>query len=161
MDYRIGIGYDVHRLTPKRKLVLGGVNIPFKKGPLAHSDGDVLTHAICDAMLGAAALRDIGFYFSNSDKRYKNICSLELLKEVKKKISGVGFKVGNIDSVIIADEPKIGPYRDKIIENLASVLELSEEAVNLKATTSEGVGQIGSKAIASYAVVLLKRGEAK
>lgn len=155
MTYRIGIGYDVHRLTPKRKLILGGLHIPFKKGLSAHSDGDVLVHAICDAMLGAAGLRDIGFYFPNNDKRYKNIRSLKLLEEVDKKVSDASFKVGNIDSVLIADEPKIGPYRDKIIENLSSVLKLSKRAINLKATTNEGIGQIGSKALASYAVVLL------
>ena len=155
--FRIGIGYDIHRLVSGRKLILGGLEIPFEKGLLAHSDGDVLTHAICDALLGSAGLEDIGANFPNTDDRYKDISSLELLAQVCQKITRAGYKIENIDSVLIADNPKINKYRAQIIANLSSVLKIPLNSVNLKATTSEGVGQIGSQAIAAYAVSLLKK----
>ena len=155
--FKVGIGYDVHRLVRGRRLILGGSHIPFKKGLLAHSDGDVLTHALCDALLGAAGLADIGVHFPNSDKRYKGISSLKLLEEVNRKLSKAGYRVGNVDSVLLMDVPKINRFRRRIIGNLSSVLKIQPEAVSLKATTNEGVGSIGSKAIAGYAVALLVR----
>lgn len=154
---RIGIGYDIHRLVSGRKLILGGMEIPFEKGLLAHSDGDVLTHAICDALLGAAGFEDIGTNFPNDDDKYKDISSLKLLDMVNQKITRAGYKIENIDSVLIADNPKINKYRAQIISNFSSVLKIPQDSINLKATTSEGVGQIGSQAIASYAVSLLKK----
>jgi len=154
--FRIGIGYDIHRLVSGRKLILGGLEIPFEKGLLAHSDGDVLTHAICDALLGSAGLEDIGVNFPNTDDRYKDVSSLKLLAEVCQK-TRAGYKIENIDSVLIADNPKINKYRAQIIANLSSVLKIPLNSVNLKSTTSEGVGQIGSQAIAAYAVSLLKK----
>ncbi|HAH21996.1 MAG: 2-C-methyl-D-erythritol 2,4-cyclodiphosphate synthase [Omnitrophica WOR_2 bacterium GWF2_43_52] len=155
--FRVGIGYDIHRLVAGRKLILGGLYIPFKKGLYAHSDGDVLLHALCDALLGAVGLGDIGIHFPNTDTRYKNISSLKLLEAVKSKISKAGYTVSNVDSVLIADRPKIGPYRSTIIRNISVVLKIKPAQVNVKATTSEGVGPVGSKAIASYAVALLER----
>lgn len=155
--FRIGIGYDIHRLVSGRRLMLGGAHIPFKKGLDAYSDGDVLLHALCDALLGAAGLGDIGIHFPNSDTWYKNISSLKLLEAVKSKIVKAGYKIGNLDSVLIADSPRIWPYRKSIIKNISSALKIQPAQVNVKATTSEGVGHIGSKAIASYAVALLER----
>ena len=155
--YRIGIGYDIHRLVSGRRLILGGVEIPFKKGLLAHSDGDVLTHAICDCLLGAGGLEDIGVNFPNSDDKYKDIPSLKLLAIVHQKITRARYKIENIDSVLIAANPKINKYRAQIIVNLSSVLKIPLNSVNLKATTNELVGQIGSQAIAAYAVCLLKK----
>lgn len=151
------MGYDIHPLVLGRKLILGGVHIPFAKGLFAHSDGDVLIHALCDALLGAAGLGDIGIHFPNTDIRYKNISSLKLLDAVNVKISQIGYKVNNIDSVLIADKPNLSPYRAQIIGKVSSILKIKPETVNIKATTSEGVGQIGSKALASYAVALLER----
>ena len=157
IQYRIGIGYDIHRLVSGRKLVLGGVFIPFFKGLFAHSDGDVLLHAICDALLGAAGLGDIGVHFPDSDKKYKGISSLELLARSANKIAVRGFRVENVDTVLIADNPKISPYRARIINKISSVLKIPKGSINLKATTNEGVGPIGKKAIASYAVALLRK----
>ncbi|OGX26966.1 MAG: 2-C-methyl-D-erythritol 2,4-cyclodiphosphate synthase [Omnitrophica WOR_2 bacterium RIFCSPHIGHO2_02_FULL_45_21] len=154
--FKVGIGYDIHRLVRGRKLILGGLHIPFKKGLLAHSDGDVLVHALCDALLGAANLGDIGIHFPNSDKRYKGISSLKLLEAVNRKLSKAGYKIGNIDSVLLMDQPKINQFRQEIIGNLSAVLKIAPQAISLKATTNEGVGSIGSKAIAGYAVVLLE-----
>lgn len=155
MSYRIGIGYDIHRLVRGRKLILGGIHIPFKKGLLAHSDGDVLIHAVCDALLGAAGLGDIGIHFPNSDKQYKGISSLTLLGRVNKKIQRAGYKIQNIDSTLIADAPKIAQYRKRIINQISSVIKIKPTAINLKATTSEGLGAIGANALASYCVALL------
>ena len=154
--FRVGIGYDIHRLVSGRRLRIGGAHIPFKKGLSAHSDGDVLLHAICDGLLGAAGLGDIGIHFPDTDARYKNISSLKLLEAVSGKIVKAGYKISNVDSVLIADSPKIGPYRNSIIKNISAALRIKPAQVNVKATTSEGVGHIGSKAIASYAVVLLE-----
>ncbi len=153
--FKVGIGYDIHRLVRGRKLVLAGVDLPFDKGPQAHSDGDVLIHAICDALLGAAGLADIGTQFPDSDSRYKGISSLKLLKQVKDKIYRLGLKICNVDSALIMDRPKIQPYRLEMLKNLSSALGVKTDAVNIKATTSEGVGQVGSKAIAAYAVALI------
>ena len=154
--FKVGIGYDIHRLTSGRKLILGGVDIPFEKGLFAHSDGDVLAHAICDALLGAAGLADIGTQFPDTELQYKDISSLKLLEKVRIRIRNSAYRIGNIDSVLIADRPKISGYRDRMIKNISSALGISPDLVNVKATTSEGVGQIGSQAIASYAVVLIE-----
>ncbi|TAN61164.1 2-C-methyl-D-erythritol 2,4-cyclodiphosphate synthase [bacterium] len=155
--FRVGIGYDIHRLVSGRRLVLGGMNIPFKKGLLAHSDGDVLAHAIGDALLGAAGLGDIGIHFPDTNKRFKDISSLRILSDIHKKVSRAGFRIQNVDSVLIADRPKISAYRAAMIDNLSAALHVAASALNLKATTSEGVGEVGSKSIASYAVALLKK----
>ena len=136
---------------------MAGVEIPFEKGLFAHSDGDVLAHAICDALLGACGLPDIGTQFSNRQARYKGISSLKLLKEVKSKIRGLGYKICNVDSALIMDKPKIQPYRQLMLKNLSLALDIAADAVNIKATTSEGVGQVGSKAIAAYATVLVEK----
>lgn len=154
---RVGIGYDIHRLVPGRKLILGGVDIPFKKGLLAHSDGDVLAHAIGDALLGAVGLGDIGIHFPDTDKRFKGISSLILLGDIHKKISRAGFRIQNIDSVLIVDKPKISAYRRAMIDNLSAAIKADCFALNIKATTSEGVGEVGSMSIASYAVALLEK----
>ncbi len=142
---RIGQGYDVHRLVEGRKLILGGKEIPFELGLLGHSDADVLTHAICDALLGAAALGDIGKRFPDSDNKYKNINSLILLAEVGKMLSTMGCKINNIDATVIAQAPKIAPYIDEMRRNIANTLNLSVGAVNIKATTEEGLGFTGNK----------------
>ena len=153
---KIGIGYDIHRLVKGRALVLGGVAIPYTKGLMGHSDADVLIHAVCDALLGAAALGDIGQHFPDTDKRYKGISSMKLLKEVKALISLKKYKIVNIDSTIVAQEPKIMPFKDEIIANIAGVLKIGRGDINIKATTNEGIGELGKKkAIACYAVALL------
>lgn len=157
MQYKIGIGYDIHRLVGGRKLILGGINIPYPKGLLGHSDADVLLHAICDAILGAAGLPDIGQLFPNDDPKYHNISSKELLKSVSKLMRKNKYSVNNIDTVIIADAPKIAPFKKKMIANIAGILKVKSACVNIKATTQEGLGVIGEgKAIAGYAVVLLE-----
>jgi 2-C-methyl-D-erythritol 2,4-cyclodiphosphate synthase len=158
--YKIGIGYDIHRLVKGRRLILGGVELPYERGLKGHSDADVILHAICDALLGAAGLGDIGQHFPNDDMRYKNISSLKLLKSVKTLISSRKYKIGNIDCTVLAEEPKIIPFRIKMIEKIAEVLKIKKENINIKATTNEGVGGIGRKeAIASFAIAILTRGE--
>jgi len=153
---RVGIGYDIHRLVKGRMLILGGVAIPYAKGLMGHSDADVLLHAVCDALLGAAALGDIGRHFPDTDKRYKGISSLKLLKEVKALISLRKYKIANIDSTVVAQEPKITPFKNEMIKNISGVLKIGGENINIKATTNEGIGEIGKKmAIACYAVALL------
>ena len=155
-NMRIGIGYDLHRLVEGRKLFLGGVKIPFSKGLLGHSDGDALLHAICDAILGAAGLDDIGHQFPVNDDRYLNISSSELLKEVSEKIKKKGFRVEYVDSVIILEEPKIAPFKDNMKREIAAALGITIDSVNVKATTQEGIGAIGrGEALAAYAVVCL------
>jgi 2-C-methyl-D-erythritol 2,4-cyclodiphosphate synthase len=157
---RVGIGYDIHRLVENRKLFLGGVNIPHEKGLLGHSDGDVVMHAVADAMLGAMALGDIGIHFPNTDPKYKDISSGELLGEVLALAKERNFIVNNVDTMIIAEEPKIYPFREKMVEALSKALNITKEKVNIKATTNEGVGSIGKgEAIAAYAVVTLRREE--
>lgn len=154
---RIGNGYDVHKLVEKRALILGGVNIPFELGLLGHSDADVLTHAIMDALLGAAALRDIGYHFPDNDPKYEGADSLKLLAEVDKLIRDKGFKVGNIDATIMAEKPKLKDFIDDMRENIANVLNISLDQVSVKATTEEGLGFTGRmEGIAVSAVCILE-----
>ncbi len=156
--FRIGNGYDVHVLTEGRKLILGGVEIPHEKGVLGHSDGDVLVHAIMDALLGALALGDIGLHFPDTEEKYRGISSLILLEEVMGKIKKKGYQVANIDATLVLQRPKVRPYIDKMRENMAKYLELSLEEVNVKATTEERLGFTGrEEGVKAYAVVLLKR----
>lgn len=154
---RIGMGYDVHRLVEGRKLIIGGTTIPFEKGLLGHSDADVLLHAIMDAMLGAAALGDIGKWFPDKDERYKDISSLTLLKEVKRMLEERAFSVKNIDATIIAEKPKMAPYIMEMRANIAEILRISEDMINVKATTEEGLGFTGKgEGIAAQAICLLE-----
>lgn len=154
---RIGTGYDVHRLTEERALVLGGIVIPYEKGLLGHSDADVLLHAIMDALLGAAALGDIGKHFPDSDERYRGISSLALLKEVKSLLDEELYVVENIDATVIAERPKLAPYIQEMRENIAGTLGIDCSQVSVKATTEEGLGFTGSGAgIAAQAVCLLE-----
>ena len=153
---RIGTGYDVHRLAEDRALVIGGVEIPYEKGLLGHSDADVLLHAIMDALLGAAALGDIGRHFPDSDPAYKGISSLVLLEKVGALLSERGFIIENIDSTIVAQAPKMRPYIETMRENIATVLGMETEFVNVKATTEEGLGFTGAgEGMAAQAVCLL------
>lgn len=153
---RIGTGYDVHRLVEGRKLVLGGVEIPFATGLLGHSDADVLLHAICDALLGAAALGDIGQHFPDSSQDFKDIDSLILLKRVGGLIQEQGWSIENIDSTIIAQAPKLAPFVQDMITNIANVLGLTSQQISIKATTTEGLGWEGQgQGIAAQAVVLI------
>jgi 2-C-methyl-D-erythritol 2,4-cyclodiphosphate synthase len=140
---RTGIGYDVHRLVAGRELVLGGTVILFEKGLLGHSDADVLVHAVCDALLGAAGLGDIGLHFPDSDPQYKDISSLTLLARTGAMVREKGFSIRNIDTIIFAEAPKIGPYRKAMQQNLATAIKLDPDRVNIKATTTEGLGFIG------------------
>jgi len=153
---RIGIGYDVHRLVEKRPLILGGVEIEYELGLLGHSDADVLVHTIMDALLGAAGLGDIGKHFPDTDPRYKGISSLKLLAHVRDSIDQAGFKIGNIDSVVICQRPKLKDYIPTMKKNIAEVLGLDEALINVKATTTEKLGFAGrGEGIASEAVALL------
>lgn len=155
---RIGHGYDVHRLVPGRKLILGGVDIPHVTGLDGHSDADVLLHALCDALLGAAALRDIGFHFPDNDNNFKGISSLVLLGRVNELITQKGYQTGNIDATIIAQKPKLAPYITEMIQNISEVLAIPVDNVNIKATTEEGLGFTGTQeGIAAHAVVLLNK----
>lgn len=141
---RIGMGYDVHRLTEGRDLIMGGVRIPYEKGLLGHSDADVLLHAVMDALLGAAALGDIGKHFPDTDPAYKGISSLKLLEQVGGLIEDKLYVIGNIDATIIAQRPKMAPYIDKMRENIAEALHIEKDQINIKATTEEGLGFTGS-----------------
>lgn len=153
---RVGIGIDFHRFAPGRRLVLGGVEIPSELGLEGHSDADVLIHAICDALLGAAALGDIGQHFPNTDPRYKDISSIALLTEVRTKIALSGFVIENIDATVIAQEPKIAPYISAMRAQIAQTLGLSVSQISIKATTPEGLGALGRReGIAVWAVALL------
>jgi len=153
---RVGIGYDIHRLVEGRKLIIGGVEIPFEKGLLGHSDADVLVHSICDALLGAMELGDIGKHFPDTDEKYKGISSMKLLKEVMEKIKKGNFKIVNIDTNIIAEKPRLLPYIEEMKKNLRKILG-KDVSINIKARTNEGLGEIGKgEAIASQAIVLLK-----
>ena len=153
---RIGMGYDVHRLVEDRELIMGGVKIPYEKGLLGHSDADVLLHAIMDALLGAAALGDIGKHFPDTDPAYKGISSLELLKRVGALLEEKGFLIENIDSTIIAQAPKMRPYIDAMRENIAAALTLDVDYVNVKATTEEGMGFTGTgEGISAQAICML------
>ncbi|MCR5269365.1 MAG: 2-C-methyl-D-erythritol 2,4-cyclodiphosphate synthase [Lachnospiraceae bacterium] len=153
---RIGMGYDVHKLVEGRALILGGVTIPYEKGLLGHSDADVLVHAIMDALLGAAALGDIGKHFPDTDPKYKGADSIELLKHVGSLLSEHGYSISNIDATIIAQAPKLRPYIDRMNANIAEALGISTDQVNIKATTEEGLGFTGSgEGISAQAVCLL------
>ena len=155
---RIGHGYDVHRLVAGRDLVLGGVKIPHETGLLGHSDADVLTHAIMDALLGAAALGDIGALFPDSDETYRGADSLVLLREVTRSITAAGFCIGNVDATILAQSPRLAPHILAMRENLALAMGVALDAVSVKATTEEGLGFTGEKlGIAAHAVCLLKK----
>lgn len=155
---RIGHGYDVHRLVEDRKLILGGVEIEYQYGLLGHSDADVLLHAICDSLLGAAALGDIGKHFPDSDDRYKGIDSCLLLNEVVELIGSRGYTVGNIDATVIAQKPKLAPYIQTMRENIARLCKVELDAVNVKATTEEKLGFTGSgEGIAAHAVCLINK----
>ena len=155
---RIGMGYDVHRLTPGRKLIMGGVEIPWEKGLLGHSDADVLIHAVMDALLGAAALGDIGQHFPDTDPAYKGISSIELLRKVGKLLEQKGYIIENIDATVIAQKPKLRPYIEHMEQNIANVLKLEKNQVNIKATTEEGLGFTGrEEGIAAQSVCSLGR----
>ena len=157
-NLRIGHGYDVHRLAEGRPLILGGVNVPFDKGLDGHSDADVPVHAIMDALLGAAALGDIGKLFPDNDDAYRNISSLVLLEIVARELEAAGYAVVNIDATLIAQAPKIGPYRDEMRRNIARVLGIEVSQVNVKATTEEYLGFTGSgEGMAAHAVVLIEK----
>ena len=157
-NLRIGHGYDVHRLVEGRKLILGGVDIPWEKGLLGHSDADVLVHAIMDALTGAARLGDIGKLFPDTDPAYAGISSLKLLWEVGRLLSEKGFAVVNIDATLLAQAPKVGPYRPQMTANVAVSLGIDPEQVNIKATTEEGLGFTGDgSGMAAHAVVLLEQ----
>ncbi len=159
MNLRIGNGYDIHRLVPDRDLILGGVNIPHSLGLLGHSDADALTHAIMDAMLGALSLGDIGHYFPPSDAKWAGSNSLSLLQQVDQLIKARGWHVGNIDSVIVAEQPKMKPHLPAMQEKIASTLQINRDQVGIKATTNEKLGPVGrQEGIAVYAAVLLFRG---
>ena len=155
---RVGMGYDVHRLTAGRKLILGGVEIPYGKGLLGHSDADVLVHAVMDALLGAAALGDIGKHFPDTDPEYEGISSIRLLEHVGRLLDEKGYVIENIDATIIAQRPKMRPYIDQMRENIAEALKIETDQVNVKATTEEGLGFTGSgEGISSQAVCALER----
>ena len=158
--YRTGFGYDSHRLVPDRKLILGGVEIPFHKGLLGHSDADVLLHAICDALLGAAGAGDIGRHFPDTNPEYKDISSLILLERVKKLIATKGFSIVNIDATVVMEAPKLAPHADKMVANIAGVLKIAKDHVNIKAKTNEGMGFVGrSEGVAVFAVAALSEGK--
>ncbi|MFH0739257.1 MAG: 2-C-methyl-D-erythritol 2,4-cyclodiphosphate synthase [Candidatus Omnitrophota bacterium] len=159
MKSRIGIGYDIHRLVEGRPLFIGGVEIPYIKGLLGHTDGDALLHAICDAILGGLAEGDIGEHFPDNDERYYGISSTELLKETIALMKKRGFAIGNIDAVVIAQEPILSPFKKQIERKIAEVIGILEGCVNVKAKTNEGIGELGRKeAIAAYAVVIMDEG---
>ena len=154
---RIGMGYDVHKLVEDRKLIIGGVDIPYEKGLLGHSDADVLLHAIMDALLGAAALGDIGKHFPDTDEKYRGISSIKLMEHVGELLADNGYIIGNIDATIIAQRPKMAPYRETMRENVAKALNISIDKVSIKATTEEGLGFTGrGEGISSQAIALLE-----
>ena len=154
---RVGIGYDVHPLTSGRKLTLGGIEIPFDKGLSGHSDADALTHAIIDALLGAAGLNDIGSHFPSEDESYKDISSLVLLGKANELVMKKGFKIGNIDATVVAQQPKLAPFIDDIRVRLSQAMGIEKERLMVKATTTEGLGFAGrGEGIAAYALVLLE-----
>lgn len=157
MSIRIGHGYDVHRLVEGRKLIVGGVEIPYEKGLLGHSDADVLCHAVADALLGAAGLRDIGYYFPDSDEKYKNVSSLVILRDVARMLSDKGMRPSNVDSTLIAQKPKFSPYIEEMKKAIADALSISESSVNVKATTEENLGFTGrGEGISAHAVCIVE-----
>ena len=154
---RIGTGYDVHRLTLGRKLILGGVVIPFEKGLLGHSDADALVHSICDALLGAACLGDIGLHFPDTDPEFKDISSIKLLEKTYQMVTKKGFNLVNVDSTVFAQEPKISPFREKMQQNIARAMNMNTNCINIKATTTEGLGMFGRReGIGAMSVVLIE-----
>ena len=154
---RIGQGFDVHALVSGRRLVMGGVEIPFSKGLAGHSDADVLLHAICDALLGAAAMGDIGMHFPDTDPKYSEIDSRELLKAVAKKVGAAGYKIVNVDATIIAQEPRMAPHVPRMIGNISTDLGIQPSQISIKATTTEGLGYTGrGEGIAAQAIALLE-----
>ncbi len=156
MSARCGIGYDLHRLAEGRKLVIGGIELPFEKGPVGHSDGDVLAHAICDALLGAAGVGDIGTHFPDTDPRWKGVSSLLFLEHARKLLDERGFAIVHIDAVVIAERPKLGPHFPAMREMLSRALGVSADKIHLKAKTNEGVDAVGrGEAIAAHAVATL------
>jgi 2-C-methyl-D-erythritol 2,4-cyclodiphosphate synthase len=158
MNFKIGFGYDVHRLEQGYKLIIGGIEVPYDKGSVGHSDADVLIHAIMDALFGAAGMRDIGFHFPDTDASYKGIDSKILLKKCHKLIREAGFEIGNIDATVSLQQPKIGPLIPKMQETISSVLDLPVSDVSIKATTTEKLGFVGTGAgIAAQAVALIYR----
>ena len=160
MLIKTGIGYDIHRLVEGRKLFLGALEIPYGRGLLGHSDGDVLLHAICDALLGALALGDIGEHFPDTDPKYKGISSVKLLEIVRKLVAENNFRINNLDTVVIAEEPLLSAFKKPMQQKIAALLKIPEDAVNIKAKTNEGLGALGAKeAIASYAIATISRGE--
>jgi 2-C-methyl-D-erythritol 2,4-cyclodiphosphate synthase len=155
--YRIGNGYDVHRLVKGRKLILGGVNIPHSLGLDGHSDADVLCHALCDSLLGASGAGDLGKYFPDTDDQWKGVSSLVLLEETEKLVAKRGYKITNIDTTIVAQQPKLSPYIQAMTNNIAEYLKIHSDQVNIKATTTENLGFTGrEEGISAYAVVLLQ-----
>ena len=154
---KIGVGYDIHRLVEERKLILGGIEIPYVKGLIGYSDGDVLLHAISDALLGAVGLGDIGEHFPNTDPEFKDIQSSQILRSVAAMVATKNYVVNNIDTIIIAEEPKVYPFKEKMVEAIAGILGIDKSRINIKATTNEGVGSIGKgDAIAAYAIASLE-----
>ena len=159
MQYKVGIGYDIHRLVGGRPLFLGAVKIPYIKGLLGHSDGDALIHALCDALLGALALGDIGEHFPDTDPKYQGVASSQLLGIVKEFLDKSGYKINNLDVIIIAQEPLISPFKKQIKEKICALLGIGQDALNIKAKTNEGLDAIGHlEAIACYAMVSLAKG---
>jgi 2-C-methyl-D-erythritol 2,4-cyclodiphosphate synthase len=155
---RVGIGYDVHPLVPERKLILGGIEVPYHKGLGGHSDADVLTHSIADALLGACGERDLGYNFPHSDPGYKDICSLHLLEKIYKILKGKGFGVVNVDSTLVAQEPRLSPYIPQMREKIAGILKIEVEQIGIKATNPEGLGFLGEKkGIACFSVVTIDK----
>ena len=155
-DFKIGFGYDVHQFADDRKLILGGVEIPFERGLKGHSDADALLHSICDAMLGALALGDIGKHFPDTDPKYKGIDSTILLKEVNRLVENEGYKIGNVDSTIVLQRPKLRPYIDEMRKRIASILYCNVDQISVKATTSEWMGFVGEeKGIKVISTVLM------
>ena len=156
MNIRVGFGYDVHQLAPGRKLIIGGVEIPHEKGPVAHSDGDVLIHAICDALLGAAALGDIGQHFPDSDLAHRNRSSLEFLRDVRTKVEAAGWMIQNVDATLLAQRPKLMPHSLGMKKNIAESLGIGTDEVSIKATTTEGMNAEGrGEGISAQAIALL------
>ena len=154
---RVGLGYDVHKLVEDRLLILGGIEIPFEKGLMGHSDADVLIHAVCDALLGAAGLGDIGMHFPDTDSAYKDISSMKLLAKTFQMLKASGFSILNLDTVLFVEEPKLSSHKSAMQQNIASTLKLEPAQVNIKATTAEGLGMIGSgEGIAAMAVALIQ-----
>lgn len=158
MKVRVGFGFDVHRLSEGRPCILGGIEIPHHKGPLGHSDADVLIHAICDALLGAANLNDIGYHFPDTAAEFKSIDSKELLLKVVGMIRDRGYSIGNIDTTLVLEQPKIAPHIEKMRETLASVMQLDGDDISIKATTNEKLGFIGrGEGVTAYAVALISK----